>query len=131
MLDDRLKKMRKEAGYTQKELSAVSGVSRATIARIETGYVTQVRPDTLTALAIPLKVSMDQLLDFTPAPATVEVQVIDPYLNQLVDEYRGLSPERQSQLRDFLRWLSDQADGNSDNTSSRRHTEQETDDDGG
>ncbi len=128
MLDVQLRKMREQAGYTQVELSAVSGVSRATITRIETRSVTQVRPDTLTALAAQLNASVDQLLDFAPAPATIKVQIMDPDVDHLMDGYRRLSPQRQSQLRDFLRWLSEQDGRTSESASAEAPNEHEPDD---
>ena len=57
-----LAKVRKEKGFTQRKLSAKSGVPRVSIARYETGKVSPtVR--VLTRLANALGVQIDELVD--------------------------------------------------------------------
>jgi transcriptional regulator with XRE-family HTH domain len=38
-LGENIKKIRKERGYTQVELSATAGISRATLSKLENGYI--------------------------------------------------------------------------------------------
>lgn len=57
----RLKRLREDAGHTQRSLSKVSGVSHRTIHSIESGLSKLPRYVTLKALATALKVSVDDL----------------------------------------------------------------------
>ena len=58
----KLARIRKEKGLSQEKLSEVSGVSRVTIARFETG-VSSPKLQTLKRLADALKVPIDELID--------------------------------------------------------------------
>ena len=57
-----LKALRQKQSLNQKALSALSGVSQATISRIETGRVRQLRSSALKNLADALGVSVDFLI---------------------------------------------------------------------
>ena len=57
-----LKALRQKQSLNQKALSALSGVSQATISRIETGRVRQLRSSALKNLADALGVSVDFLM---------------------------------------------------------------------
>lgn len=57
-----LRLLRQTLGINQKELSHRSGVSQATISRLEAGRVRQVRSESLHALARSLEVSADELI---------------------------------------------------------------------
>lgn len=98
MLKDQLEELRKHAGLSQRALSAATGVSHATISRIEAGTVVHVRSETLVKLAGPLNTTVDQLLDFTPQPTTVQSYAVDQQLDQLVAVYRCLPPARRTEL---------------------------------
>lgn len=57
----RLKQIREQKGITQESLAAKSGVSRATIAALETGKERNTTSKTLTKLAMALDVSVNEL----------------------------------------------------------------------
>lgn len=57
----RLKQIREQKGITQESLAAKSGVSRATIAALETGNERNTTSKTLTKLAMALDVSVNEL----------------------------------------------------------------------
>lgn len=59
---NKLKKLRKERGYLQKDLAKILNVSPSTIAMYEVGK-TQPSPDILSSMSILFKVSIDYLLD--------------------------------------------------------------------
>ncbi|HID57335.1 TPA: XRE family transcriptional regulator [Candidatus Poribacteria bacterium] len=61
LLGKRLQRLRRQAGLSQEELAERAGISRVTIARIETGEQSP-RYETLIALAKGLGSSLDQLL---------------------------------------------------------------------
>lgn len=60
-LGDRLRQAREEAGLTQEELSALSGISRVTISGLETGRITVTKTDTLTKIADALQKSVSYI----------------------------------------------------------------------
>ena len=57
----RLKQIREQKGITQESIAAKSGVSRATIAALETGNERNTTSKTLTKLAMALYVSVNEL----------------------------------------------------------------------
>jgi transcriptional regulator with XRE-family HTH domain len=59
---ERIRKRRQELGMSQEHLAAQSGVSRPTIARLESGSQTVLNTDTAKALARALGVSVDYLI---------------------------------------------------------------------
>jgi transcriptional regulator with XRE-family HTH domain len=61
-LGQRLRKFRKQAGLTQKQLEELSGVPQNTISRIEIESVQEISTKTLMGLARALHVSTDTLL---------------------------------------------------------------------
>jgi transcriptional regulator with XRE-family HTH domain len=67
-LSGRLRQIRKQAGLTQRQLEAQSGVPQNTISRIEIGSVQNVSARTLANLARALKVSMDHLIGLDSEP---------------------------------------------------------------
>jgi transcriptional regulator with XRE-family HTH domain len=60
---EKLKRLRRGRGWTQKELSDASGVAQSTIAQIETMRREEPRPGTLKKLAVALDVSPADLLE--------------------------------------------------------------------
>jgi len=62
---NRVKKRRIQMRMNQKELSEASGLTQATISRIENGLIQQLKSEALKRLAIALGVSMDYLVGKT------------------------------------------------------------------
>ena len=101
MLKYKVKTLRDQLGMSIRALSAVSGVSHATINRIERGKVEAVRPETLKGLAVPLGVTVDYLLDRTDEPGSPH----DDETSDLFEINRRLTPERREQLLEYGHFL--------------------------
>ena len=111
-----VKRIREENGINQRELSRRSGVSQATISRLEAGISQEVRSSTLKHLADALGVSTSALLNekqddansaHEPSSDLVEE---DPVLQaltiqEITDWYYQLSPMRQKWLYCFAGFL--------------------------
>ena len=70
-----LKALRQKKSLNQKTLSVLSGVSQATISRIETGRVLQLRSSALKSLAGALSVSVDFLMGDNEVFATIPTAI--------------------------------------------------------
>ena len=91
-LGSNLKELRQKRSLNQKDLSCRSGVSQATISRIETGRVRQLGSSALKSLADALGVSTDSLIDDTAHLARVHkdrLQQIAETLNAFVIHENG------------------------------------------
>ena len=80
-----LKALRQKRGLNQKSLSRLSGVSQATISRIEIGRVRQLRSRALKSLADALDVSVDFLMGDNEVFASnpdAEVSFLHPKINE-------------------------------------------------
>lgn len=60
-LPSRIKKAREDAGYTQKQVEEITGIKRAYISKLETGYI-EPSMESLAQLAQFYNVSIDWLL---------------------------------------------------------------------
>ncbi len=63
-MECKLKILRKNKGLTQAELAEISGVSRITINRLETGVLQETTSGTLIKLAKALDAKLDDILVF-------------------------------------------------------------------
>jgi|GEM_PF-1027293 len=104
-LGEKVKEKRENRGMTQKQLAQASGISQATISRLESGRVKELKSQALRRLADALGVTMDYLVDKpdTPGPNYVIMSGSPPQL--IFRVYEKLSPDRKRQFRDFARFL--------------------------
>lgn len=91
-----LKALRQKQSLNQKALSSLSGVSQATISRIETGRVRQLRSSALKSLADALGVSVDFLM------GDPEVFAEIPRSSHGLDSIPGLSGLREERFRQII-----------------------------
>jgi transcriptional regulator with XRE-family HTH domain len=114
----RVRAGRRRRGWKRETLAFHSGVSWSAIAQVERGRRVNLRPDTLSALARALGVSIDYLVDGVAPPSALEhrallyasdeefVEVASPFLLEAVELGEGAiavtSPGRIEILRDAL-----------------------------
>ena len=96
---------RHRRGLTQAELARGSGICQATISRLETGSVRELRPSHLVGLADFLGVPTDYLLGRTDELEAEEVLPVDRTGRNLVDTYIGLTARSRKQLVAFAQFL--------------------------
>jgi transcriptional regulator with XRE-family HTH domain len=70
-IDSRVRAARERLGWTREALAFHSGISWSAVAQVESGRRTNLRPSTLAALARPLGVSIDYLVDGHHSPPTM------------------------------------------------------------
>lgn len=106
----KLRRLRLDMGWTQKDLERESGVRRSTISKIETGERMNLRTTTLQALARALGVTADELLIRPPQPSALEVATPDVRLRfAIVKRLEVLSEEDLEQILSFIDFVKQRA----------------------
>lgn len=97
-IGEHIRRLRKARGWSQTELGAHAGISRATIAQIELGRYRSVDLDTVVALAKALGVSPSILID----GATAEEGSLQKAVEEFKNSYwaKAMSPTEEE-----LQWL--------------------------
>jgi transcriptional regulator with XRE-family HTH domain len=104
-LGDKVKRCRLDQGMNQKQLAEASGITQATISRLESGKVNQLKSDAIVSLAKALKVSVDFLLGKTETMTPDTVIANNPEAKYLFEGYEKLSPDGRKQLKEFVKFL--------------------------
>ncbi len=94
-LGERVKQLRAKWGMNQKQLAEASRISQATISRIESGQVKELKSEALKRLAAALRVTVDYLVDKTGRLTSTDI----------FRGYEKLSVEGRDQLKNFVRFL--------------------------
>ena len=89
----------------QQELADRAGLTQATISRIESGQVEQLKSEALKQLAEALRVTMDYLVGRTGEVSLEELLGSDPAAEELVRLYGKLSPEHRRRIVEFAWFL--------------------------
>lgn len=97
-ISSRLKKARKLLGLSQLELSHKSGISQASIARIEAGTQENLRTDTIQRLAVALHIPLPQFWD-EPAAVREESSTYNAARQLPVVQWEQLFAARRTTLR--------------------------------
>jgi len=110
-LGQNIKEFRERAGMNQKELAERCGLTQATISRLESGLVKQLKSEALARVADALDVTVDNLVTtritlYEPIGLSDEVHA-EPLNDALgiLRSYRNLSEKAREQVRKFLRFL--------------------------
>jgi transcriptional regulator with XRE-family HTH domain len=101
----RVKDLREQRGLTQLDLKNATGLSQATISRIESGEFENLRSDTLTKLADSLRVTSDYLLGRSDAAIQRHPFGIDLGAKELLRIFQGLDEETKRALGSFAEFL--------------------------
>ena len=83
-LGEKVKNLRKKKGMNQKQLAETSDITQATISRIESGKVNQLKSEALKRLAYALGVVMEDLVDLNPLEVKKEEEEIDRLLDFVI-----------------------------------------------
>lgn len=104
-LADRVRVKREERGLNQADLAKKSGITQATISRIESGEVTQPKSENLLKLAQALGVTVDFLVGKSDKMEFGDALKADEKAKVLFRGYERLTEDRRTQLQSFLEWL--------------------------
>lgn len=111
---NRVRDLREERGLTQIDLKRATGLSQATISRIEAGEFQNLRSDTLTKLADSLRVTSDYLLGRSDAAMPQHPFGIDLGAKALLRIFERLDEENKRTLGAFAEFLEIRANNDTD-----------------
>jgi transcriptional regulator with XRE-family HTH domain len=104
-LGEKVKDLREKKGMNQKQLAEASNITQATISRIESGWVKELKSGALRRLAEALGVTVDFLVDRTEELAPIDIISSDTTIRDMLTGYMKLSSERRGQVIDFMSFL--------------------------
>lgn len=107
-LGEKLKGLRQKRDMNQTQLADASGITQATISRIESGEVKQLKSEALKKLAEALEVTVDYLVGKTNKLTPSDIVDSDPTARQIFRGYDKLSPTEKNQVKDFVGFLEKQ-----------------------
>lgn len=92
----------------QKQLADVSGITQATISRIESDQVRQLKSESLKKLAKALGVTVDYLVDKTDKLSPDDILKSDTMAQYIFRGYEKLSASQREKLKSFVRFLEEE-----------------------
>lgn len=104
-IGSRVRGLREKRGMNQQDLKRATGVSHATISRIESGEFENLRTETLVKLADALRVTTDYLLGRTDASGPQHIFGADLGAKALLNIYEILGMEDKRTLESFAEFL--------------------------
>lgn len=104
-LGTKVKALRKKLHMSQKEVAKASGITQATLSRIEAGKVQQLKSYALGRLAASLHVTVDHLLGERTSMTAADVLKADGTITEFIELYQGLDTTRREEVRQFMRFL--------------------------
>jgi transcriptional regulator with XRE-family HTH domain len=104
-IGDRIKKLRKKHGLSQRALALAADMRQPSISALEKGTSTWVRGSTLLRLADVLGVKADWLENGGPHNKVVKAKTIDTTLQMLIENYQHLNEDDRSVLLDLAKSL--------------------------
>lgn len=104
-LAEKVRVKREEKRMTQAKLAEKAGLTQATISRIESGEVQQLKSVAMQSLARALDVSVDFLVGDRPRMTFDETLEADENARVIFRGYEKLPEDRKKQLRDYVEFL--------------------------
>ena len=104
-LSRRVKALREQRNMTQKQLAQTAHITQATLSRIESGQVKELKSEALKRLAVALGVTVDYLIGKTDELTPTDLVQSDPVARDLLQAYQELSAVGRAQLKNFVRFL--------------------------
>lgn len=104
----KVKQTRENLGMNQKQLAEASGITQATISRIESGQVKESKSESLKRLAKALGITVDYLVGGTDNLTPNDIIRSDPTALHILKGYEKLSITGRKQLENFVRFLEEQ-----------------------
>ena len=100
-LGTRVRKLQENLGLSQAELAKAAHMTQATISRLLSNKLHQLKSDRLKALADALHVSTDFLLGEDESQRVEDIISRDSQARALVSIYSEMNSEKRRQLREF------------------------------
>jgi transcriptional regulator with XRE-family HTH domain len=100
-----VKWLREQLGMNQKQLAQRSGIAQATISRIESEQVKELKSEALIRLAKALGVTVDFLVGKTDRLTYEDVVRADPIAQEILRGYMRLSSHGREMLKTFVHFL--------------------------
>ena len=104
-LSEKIRVKREEKGLTQKELAHKCGLTQATISRLESGEVKQLKTEAIKALAKALGVTTDFLVGDMPKMSFDDTLRADDTAQIIFRGYEKLPEDKRQQVREFVEFL--------------------------
>lgn len=104
-LKDRVKALREAKGITQRRLAELVKVTPATISRLESGKIADLKSSALIGIADALGVSLDYLVGRTRELTPADVINFDPVIQAIVHAYLNLGPEDKKNMSEYMIYL--------------------------
>jgi len=111
-LGDVLRAQREKLNMNQRQLARASGITPATISRLESGHVKELKSEALKKLAAALNITVDYLVGRTAHLKPDDVIQLDPHLEYIFQVYEKLPFKRREELMNFVRFLYEQEERN-------------------
>jgi len=104
---EKVRVKRQELRLTQAELAKKARLTQATVSRIESGEVKELKSEAVRRLAKALQVSVDYLVGERLKPEFNEALEHDESAKTIFRGYEQLSTERRKELREYVEFLVD------------------------
>ncbi len=108
IVGERVRRAREKLGISQRQLAEKAGTTQATVSRIESSQIKELRAGLLLRLATELRTTTDFLLGKTDKMTSDDYYESDPEARYVFMGYERLSPTGKEQLEVFLNFLEKQ-----------------------